>query len=389
MKRQFLFLFLAAGLLLIAAPSARAITVPVPGFCGKNYAMLMTGDEPSVTPATGSGNVTGPGGFPGALTAIVGVGVIQFSRTCAISGELIYNDGDLQFTANGGVGFFAGPAGCYKTKSILNGIGLPCFDGGNHFSGGSVSTAGQPPGMALVQFTANFNLFNLVVGTPAGSLPFAFTLHETSDDSIVVGNTVPSPTAPVLTLTMEEQSPSLIPVPTRFGLNPYVGNSAITCSGYGADDDDIIADIANSQSGGVAGAYGTAIGSVNIANGHANGILSFNTNDNLQVAGSSAPPSNNTACAFSEVLDPFDGPASFQDGTSNIFSTITSPASDPTCTNAANPGAGFTTSQVAWGTFDTNSYATVTGLTETSFPFIPPGEMSECTHLIDTPSFAF
>ena len=97
-------------------------------------------------------------------------------------------------------------------------------------------------------------------------------------------------------------------------------NSAITCTGYGADDDDLIARIANSQSGGVTGSYGTAVGTVDIlSNGQANEILSFNSNDNLQVSGFTGPPSNNTACAFSETLDPFDGPAAFADGTSNLL----------------------------------------------------------------------
>jgi len=35
------------------------------GFCGHNYAMLMTGAEPNLTPALGSA-----AGFPGALTAV-------------------------------------------------------------------------------------------------------------------------------------------------------------------------------------------------------------------------------------------------------------------------------------------------------------------------------
>src|ERR1700735_1446818 len=109
MKRQLLFLLLAGALALTAAPNASANppgkpphNPPPPGFCGNSYAMLMTGFEPSITPASGSGIVTGPGGFPGALTAIVGVGVIEFSRDCSnISGELIYNDGDLQFLETG------------------------------------------------------------------------------------------------------------------------------------------------------------------------------------------------------------------------------------------------------------------------------------------------
>jgi hypothetical protein len=386
MKRQLLFLILAGGLALMTARNASAgKPVKVPGYCGNNYAMLMTGYEPNLTPATGSGNVAGPGGFPGALTAIVGVGVIQFSKDCStISGELIYNDGDLQFLQDGtGLGVSAGPAACYSAEKLL--VSVPCFDGGNHFTAGSVTTAGEPPGLALLQFSANFGFYDYGL-VPATPLPFAFTIQETTGDTTLVGNTVPSPTAPVLTLTMQQQSPigSLNPVPTTFGRTPYAGNSAISCTGNGANDDDLVAHISNNMSGGVTGSYGTAVGSVNIlSNGKASGILSFNSNDNLQVSGSSAPPSDNTACAFSEVLDPFDGPAAFADGTSNILTTITSAATDPTCTNAANAGAGFTTSQVAWGRFDSNSYATVTSLTDNSFAFVPPGEMSTCTHLAD------
>ena len=393
MRRRLQFLILAGGLALMAAPAwcqstSATVSATAPhGFCGHNYAMLMTGAEPNLNPATGSGNTTGPGGFPGALTAIVGVGVIQFSRGCtSISGELIYNDGDIQFTGNGGTtGVSAGPAACYSSVSILQ--GLPCFDGSNHFTNGSVTSAGAPPGMALLQFTANFNYFDFGLGaSPTGSMPFAFTIHETAGDSTLVGITVPSPTAPVLTLTMQEQDPEFNPVPTTFGKAPYRGNSAIICTGYGANDDDLIARIANSQSGGVAGSYGTAVGSVQIfSSGQAGGLLSFNSNDNLQVSGSTAPPSNNTACDFTEVLDPFDPPAAFGDGTSNLFTTISSPSTDPNCTNAKSAGGGFTTSQVAWGPDDSNAFATVTGLTETSFPFIPPGEMSTCTHLASTP----
>jgi len=397
MKRQLLFLVLAGGLALMATPDANAgRPAPPPGFCGNNYAMLMTGNEPSITPATGSGNTTGPGGFPGALTAIVGIGVIQFSRDCStISGELIYNDGDLQFLSDGtGLGVSAGPAACYSAQKLL--VSVPCFDGGNHFTGGSVTTAGQPPGLALLQFNANFGFYDYGL-LPAAPLPFAFTIQETAGDAILVGNTVPSLTAPVLTLTMQQQwpgpgegeghDPHASGIPTTFGRAPYVGNSAIICSGQGANDDDLVANISNSQSGGIAGSYGTAVGSVNImSNGHASGILSFNSNDNLQIPSPPAPPSNNSACAFSEVLDPFDGPAAFADGTSNIFVTLTSPATDATCTNAANPSAGFTTSQVAWGPGNLNAYAQVTSLTDVPDAFVPPGEMSTCTHLFAEPN---
>ena len=98
------------------------------------------------------------------------------------------------------------------------------------------------------------------------------------------------------------------------------------------------------------------------------------------------PPSNNTACNFTAILDPYDGPAAFADGTSNLWTSLTNSPTDPKCTNAANAGAGFESSQVAWGSSDQNAYATVTGLTESELPFIPPGEMSTCTFLAVPPA---
>ena len=379
MKKQLLILVACMGFALMTAPAANAST---PGFCGHNYAMLMTGFQPNLIPATGTGALQGPGGFNGALTAIVGVGVIRFSSDCSsITGELIYNDGDLQFLFSG-VGEVGGPAACYSAEKLL--VSVPCFDGGNHFSGGSVTTAGEPPGLTLLQFTANFPFFNYGLGGP-GSITLAFNIQETSGDTILVGNTVPSPSAPVLTLTMQQQIPGTVPI--SFGKPPYFGSSAITCSGSGADTDDLVASISNGNAQTIAGSYGTAVGSVNITSkGQASGILSFNSNDNLQISGASVPPPNNTACSFSEQLDPFDGPAAFADGTSNIFVSLTSPSTDPTCTNAANPAAGFTTSQVAWGVGDFNAYAIVTSLTDVPDAFVPPGEMSTCTHLFAGPN---
>src|SRR5580692_689604 len=220
MKRQLLFFLLAGAVAVMAAPNASANppgpgkpphNPPPPGFCGNSYAMLMTGFEPSITPAPGSGIVTGPGGFPGALTAIVGVGVIL-----------------------GG-----GSAACYSGEKLL--VSVPCFDGGNHFVGGSVTTAGEPTGMALLQFSVNFGFYDYGLGTPA-PVPFTFLIQETAGDLTLVGNTPASPTAPILTVTMQQQL-QFGPVSTKFGRPPYLGSQAIVCSGQGADLDDLVANI--------------------------------------------------------------------------------------------------------------------------------------------------
>ena len=240
--------------------------------------------------------------------------------------------------------------------------------------------------MALLQFSVNFGFYDYGLGTPA-PVPFTFLIQETAGDLTLVGNTPASPTAPILTVTMQQQL-QFGPVSTKFGRPPYLGNQAIVCSGQGANLDDLVANISNGDSGGIAGSWGTAVGSVNIAlNGQANGFLSFNGNDNLQVTpGVPIPPANNTACSFSEQLDPYDGPAAFADGASNILTSLTSPSTDPTCTNAANTDAGFTTSQVAWGLQDFNAYAITTSLTDVPDAFVPPGEMSTCTHLAAAPN---
>jgi hypothetical protein len=40
---------------------------------------------------------------------------------------------------------------------------------------------------------------------------------------------------------------------------------------------------------------------------------------------------------------------------------------------------------VAWGAGDLNAYAQVTSLNDVPDAFVPPGEMSTCTHLFDGP----
>jgi hypothetical protein len=88
MKRIVFSLIIAGVFAISMAPKAGAA---LPGECGKSYAMLMNGNQPSTTVADGSSTL------PGALTAAVGVGEISFSPDCnTITGELIYNTGDLQ-----------------------------------------------------------------------------------------------------------------------------------------------------------------------------------------------------------------------------------------------------------------------------------------------------
>ena len=119
MKRLLLSLIVAGGLALMAAPQARAGT---PGPCGKSYAFIINGADPSVVAADGSATL------PGAITQAVGVGSITFAAGttsgCTATGEIIYNAGDVQTNP---IGEFFGPSYCYSGISGFN--GAPCFDG--------------------------------------------------------------------------------------------------------------------------------------------------------------------------------------------------------------------------------------------------------------------
>ena len=122
MKRLLLSLIVAGGLALMAAPQARAGT---PGPCGKSYAFIINGSDPSVVAADGSATL------PGAITQAVGVGSITFAAGttsgCTATGEIIYNAGDMQTNP---IGEFFGPSYCYSPISGFN--GAPCFDGNDH-----------------------------------------------------------------------------------------------------------------------------------------------------------------------------------------------------------------------------------------------------------------
>ena len=163
--------------------------------------------EPSLQHWVGA--LIGPGGFTGALTAIVGIGVIQFSSDCStISGELIYNDGDLQFLEESAARRRWRPGGVLlgRKETICRSVVCRASTVATISPVGASRPRAQPPGLSLLQFTANFGFYDYGLGIPPRRFPFAFNIQETNGDTTLVGNTVPSPTAPVLTLTMQQQT---------------------------------------------------------------------------------------------------------------------------------------------------------------------------------------
>lgn len=378
MKRLLLGLVVAGGFALMAAAPAGA-TNPL---CGHSYAILLQGAAPN------SINQTGTGDNPGALTAAAGVGEITFGAAsgniCAsITGELIFNEGDIQAGAT-----YFGPADCYDSDSLLT-TGLPCFDGLNHFTGSTMGSPGaNGNGSTDLTINAGYGWFNTTDIT--GAIPLSFTLQTGTGGSIAVGSSKPAPGAPVLTITL--QKIGIVPVATTYGAAPYLGNTIVSCSTYGANATDFVA---AAYGNGLAGGFGSGVGDVEIfSNAEAGGSISYNTNDNNTASGfTGTTPSNNdcSIAVFPGGDDPGYGSgrsaltqSQFADGTSNSvanFDNSTGP-----CTNDLIAGAGVANSSVAWGTVDSNAYLTSTGVVSTGTGFIPPGTIGTCTTYAQTPA---
>jgi hypothetical protein len=388
MKRLVLSLMMAGGLALMAAPKASA---GVFGGCGKQYAVLLQGAQETTTDN-------------GQATGTVGVGQITFGAAgtagadgCTItSGELIYNSGDIQTSP---VGISFGPSECFDAASGF-GTGIPCFNGGSASAPDGGLTSGvavpapapYPPGAFLVSFVANYNWFDASDGNNTeGPVPFGFIVIPSLADFVIVGNSVPAPSGPVLSITMEKQY--TVPVPNTYGTAPYLGLSTLECTGYGANTTDLVA--AGQSSGGSDG-YGATTGALQIfSNGEAGGNLSFNADDNFGVTTS---PSTDDECDFASAPDssaPSIGPAygltpdpngsgsEFGDGANNNVAFVEGGTS---CAAHLTAGSGYFTSGVQWGAGDMYGYLTVTGLFSTATGAVPPGEMATCTEYENVPA---
>jgi hypothetical protein len=388
MKRLVLSLMMAGGLALMAAPKASA---GIFGGCGKTYAVLLQGAQETTTDN-------------GQATGTVGVGSITFGAAgtagtdgCTItSGELIYNSGDIQTSP---VGISFGPSECFDAASGF-GTGIPCFNGGSASAADGGLTAGAavpsgapyPPGSFTVAFTANYNWFDASDGNDTESaIPFGFIVIPSLADFVIVGNSVPAPGGPVLSITMEKQY--TVPVPNTYGTAPYLGLSTLECTGYGANTTDLVA--AGQSSGGSDG-YGATTGALQIfSNGAAGGNLSFNADDNFGVT---TTPSNDDECDFASSPDssaPSIGPAygltpdpngsgsEFGDGANNNVAFVTGGTS---CAAHLVAGSGYFTSGVQWGAGDDYGYLTVTGLFSNATGAVPPGEMATCTEYENVPA---
>jgi hypothetical protein len=362
--------------------------------------MLMTGADASFT-------------TDGATTGAVGVGVVKFDPwvsgpSCVAHGELIYNAGDISGILIPGspMGEFFGPANCLSAISGLGGV--PCFDGTDHFVGGSLSFGG-PAGSLVLSFAADYNYFDMDDGhnvITGGPVPFSFIVENSKSSTTAVGISPVGPTSPafpgngepILNLTLQKQAAAMPGI--AWGSAPFKGAQALSCAAYGVNSSDYIAlsQSAPTATSGetITGAFEATLGSYVIFDaGHAGGELSFNANDSYVVP-STGPNPNNSFCPFSlipqDYLDAILFPgaygnslptpnAIFADGTANEAATMEGTyATNPLCGNLNVVGSGYADSSVQYGATDQQSYVIVTGLNAgPATGFVPVGGMSTCS----------
>ena len=214
-----------------------------------------------------------------------------------------------------------------------------------------------------------------------------------SGGAIIVGTSKPvgpATDAPVLTITL--QKIGVVPVATTYGAAPYLGNIVVSCSAYGANSSDFVA---NGQGNGLSGGFGSVIGDVEIFSiGNGGGAVGFNSNNNATASGfTGTQPSNNdcSIAVFPGTADPNYASgvtpptgSQFADGANNSVASIDN--SSGTCTDDLTAGAGYANCGVAWGSTDTASYLVTVGVVSTATGFVPPGTIGTCTTYAQAPA---
>lgn len=415
------------GLSSMAAPMVNAATPPPycpAAFGGKSYAFLVTGAEPTTASVAAA---TTPENY------IAGVGVLSFAaKTCVVSGEMIYIDGDISNVTPGTpISMLAGPAACYTAAADPGSGGVPCFDGSSADITGAVGPGPNGAYTLALSVTFPFVAFSGITG-PADplTLPLMFTVFNAGttlmgnsnvpldpyaagpityygtppapyyfeNGQLSVGPTSPVtapawPAGPVLSFTAQAQTKSGT-IGTAYGLAPYLGQQAILCTGFGANSNDLVAAAQSTQPTEPTGTYGATSGSLTMfSTGVAYGSLTFNSNDDI----GNTTGISNYDCDFQQVPN-----NAYANGTTNnqaILYDENFAAAEPTSlcydadaglTSISYPvtgspvGANEVNSSVVWGSANQNTYTIVTGLASASLiggVFIPPGEMATCTGL--------
>jgi hypothetical protein len=347
--------FVLAAFLAVVISATNAFGVTCGAMAGKSYAILMTGAEYF--------NGVEPANPAPVATPIVGLGVIQVSSLCTITGELIYNNND-SVTGPGsctpgrsGVAF--GGLSGYVTPTVIPYTGsVPCFTGTNSQLSGSASLNSAGLGTLTLSDSVTGNSFNFSIAAALGSVSWTGTSVATNTGS---GNVPPI-------LTIQGQKQGIVPVPSTYGQAPWFGQSTLSCSV-----------VASSDAGQNPGAFISAVGASAVpANNSPQGGGIFNLNLNNAFVPSVAITLPGAPCYTTTVLDT-SGAGPFPDGALNFAVTANGPYSGQCA--YANLASAWAESGVAWGTNDANKWSIFTAFTSTlsDGAFLPSGDIGACT----------
>ncbi|HUO03829.1 MAG TPA: hypothetical protein VMU16_01405 [Candidatus Binataceae bacterium] len=346
--KQKLALVLGVCVLTVLSVSESFASPCSTGGIGGSYAVLLQGANSYHTAARPNTS-----GVPQPVPA-AGLGVLDFDpATCAVSGELIYNDGTAVH----------GPASCSSTylkeKNSKWGATTKCFDGGHTDVTGTYWIATNGTG-TLTFSSASSGTRN----------PFSFAIGIVGDGTEFHGTSVTTDTEgadPILALTAKKQATW----PDSFTSQQLTGESVFSCSG-----------------GTMGPGYGGASGIIDVVSIAPNpeligGVLAYNANDGWVngtyignagllvsgILGVQRPVGSTIACSFSQQIDSFASspnvghPAINSDGTVSATAVYQPGASnEPVCPFGYFGWAEHNeTSTVLWGPRNEHSWTIVTG----------------------------
>ena len=347
--------FVLAGILGIAISATNAFGATCGTMAGKSYAILITGAEYF--------NGVEPTNPAPVATPIAGLGVIQVSSLCTITGELIYSDNDTVTGPGsctpGGSGVAYGGLSGYATPTVIPYTGsVPCFTGTKSQLSGSVSLNSAGLGTLAVSDSVTGNSFNFSIAAASGSVSWTGTSVATNTGS---GNVPPI-------LTIQGQRQGIVPVPSTYGQTPWFGQSTLSCSVVAASD-----------AGQNPGAFISAVGASAVpANNSPQGGGIFNLNLNNAFVPSVAITVPGAPCYTTTVLDT-SGAGPFSDGALNFAVAANGPYTGQCA--YANLASAWGESAVGWGTNDANKWSIFAAFTSTlsGGAFLSSGDTGVCT----------
>ncbi len=348
MKLKLSSLAIAIVIVVVGSVTGSVAASTCGSLSGHTYAVQIQGAE--------FFNGTMPSSQAPVPTPIVGLAAIEINASCAVTGEMIYDDNDT-FTAPaactpGGVGVAYAPPTISLTVVSYSGW-VPCFNGTTSQLSGSAVLNSAGAGTLTIANAPSF-----IFAPPGGTntpysgprITLSFNISEglggTEFTGTTISNDSASPAQPILTLNAEKNGISTtIPpnTPNVWGSAPWVGQRSYTCTGLLTADNTTFPGGFFSQTGGY----------VIFSNGSVGAYSNQNANNNW--VGSPFPSSCHSEYAVQS--GGADGP--YADGTVDLYSVPRGPY-DGSCLGANIAGA-VSISQIVWGPTGTNLWTIGTG----------------------------